>query len=806
MQYQMNACGVDIRTGADVCSIECHAKSIVRIRYAFDGEVNHRVMQAVILPKQAAQFELEETAGGCMIRFESGVSVQVQETPFSLCIMDAQGRIVHRDLAGRAYGKDTNSRRFHYFERMGFTLFYGLGERSGKLNKAKRHLHIDCHDAMGYDSEYSDPLYKHIPFFIKRDPAQKLSCGVFYDSPYTGVFDFGCEHSNYWPHYGYFSCDGGEIDYYVIMGNSIREIVCRYTDLTGKTIMQPISTMGFMGSTMHYTEQESGVQEAIVGFVRKMHEHGLGCDGFHLSSGYSSIEGKRYVFNWNRNKFPDPAQFAQSMKEENALVSPNVKPAMLLNHPLYEAFQKENAFLMNEERTAPHEEMFWGGQASLVDFTSAAGRSLWKEHLIEAYLEKGITGIWDDNNEFEITSGNPVCFNEGDPMPVRGMRPLLSLLMARTALEAYQQYDPQLRPYVLSRAGYAGIQRYAQTWAGDNRTDWNSLRYNIPLMLGMGLSGVANQGCDVGGFDGPAPEGELFVRWVQNGIFQPRFCIHSQNDDHTVTLPWAYGKYLQQLQAAFGLRYQLSLYLYSLLWHAHRTGEPIMRPLVYAFENDPHVAEESFVFMEGPNLLVANVLDPGVKSMHIYLPAGVKWRSFRTHEIYEGGQEIEIEVTLDSIPLFYPQGCILPLVASALCARTENFAKVHLLMECSKASSFTLYQDDGASNRYLDGVYLETRISMALSEEAVTICFAHEGSFESVTEQYELTVVSLDTAPASVYVDDQALACCLDEEEYIASSDGFFYDLSTRHTFVKFPNPKRDFTLTIEKGRSIYGS
>lgn len=557
---------------------------------------------------------------------------------------------------------------------------------------------------------------------------------------------------------------------------------------------------------MHYTEQESGVQEAIVGFVCKMHAHGLGCDGFHLSSGYSSMNGKRYVFNWNRDKFPDPAQFAADMRAEGALVSPNVKPAMLLSHPLYEEFRRENAFLMNEDGTAPHEEMFWGGQASLVDFTSPAGRRLWKAHLIEAYLEKGITSIWDDNNEFEITGGNPLCCNEGQPMPARGVRPLLSLLMARTALEAYHDYDPQLRPYVLSRSGYAGIQRYAQTWAGDNRTDWNSLRYNIPLMLGMGLCGVANQGCDVGGFDGPAPDGELFVRWVQNGIFQPRFCIHSQNDDHTVTLPWTYGPYLPQLRAAFSLRYQLSLYLYSLLWHAHRTGEPIMRPLVYAFEDDPRAAGESFVFMEGPSLLVANVLEPGAKTMRVYLPAGIDWRRFDTHERFASGQEIELDITLDSIPLFYPQGCILPLVPPALCARTENFSTVRLLMECSRASSFTLYQDDGTSNRYLDGVYLETRIAMTPDEGAVTVCFEHEGTFESVTERIELTVVSLETAPASIRVDGEALACCLDEEEFEASPAAFLYDLAMRHTRVKLPNPRRDFTLTIEKGRSIYGS
>ena len=341
MQFTKTAYGLEFTVGTDVCSVERYAENILRVRYAFDGEVNCRkAMQAVILPQEPSAFVAEETAEGCVMHLEDGTAVDVQEKPFAITIRDAQGRIVHRDLAGKAYLKVANLRRFHYFERMGFTAFYGLGERSGRLNKAGRHLRMDCHDAMGYSSEFSDPLYKHIPFYIKRDPAQKLACGVFYDSPYTGAFDLGCEHSNYWPHYGFFTCDGGEIEYYVILGGSIKEIVRRYTSLTGRTVMQPLSTMGFVGSTMHYTEQETGVQEAIVGFVRKMHEHGLGCDGFHLSSGYSSVNGKRYVFNWNGEKFPDPAQFCRDMEKEGALVSPNVKPAMLLSHPLYEEFRQ----------------------------------------------------------------------------------------------------------------------------------------------------------------------------------------------------------------------------------------------------------------------------------------------------------------------------------------------------------------------------------------------------------------------------------------------------------------------------------
>ena len=150
MQFTKTAYGLEFTVGTDVCSVERYAENILRVRYAFDGEVNCRkAMQAVILPQEPSAFVAEETAEGCVMHLEDGTAVDVQEKPFAITIRDAQGRIVHRDLAGKAYLKVANLRRFHYFERMGFTAFYGLGERSGRLNKAGRHLRMDCHDAMG---------------------------------------------------------------------------------------------------------------------------------------------------------------------------------------------------------------------------------------------------------------------------------------------------------------------------------------------------------------------------------------------------------------------------------------------------------------------------------------------------------------------------------------------------------------------------------------------------------------------------------------------------------------------------------
>ncbi len=198
---------------------------------------------------------------------------------------------------------------------------------------------------------------------------------------------------------------------------------------------------------------------------------------------------------------------------------------------------------------------------------------------------------------------------------------LHSNLMAYTAKQALADVYPGERPYIINRAGYAGIQRYAQVWGGDNLTDWRTVKFNIATILGMGLSGCSNMGCDIGGFAGPAPEAELLLRWLQNGIFQPRFCLNSANNDNTVTQPWMYEENLPYIRAAYQLRYRLLPTLYSLMYESNQNGMPAWRPLFLEFPNDPKCyTDKNLTFMFGKSILVANVVEKGCNYPH-RLPA-----------------------------------------------------------------------------------------------------------------------------------------------------------------------------------------
>lgn len=812
--FQAHGTGADFFTDtAHSCRVQFVAPQVLRVKYCFAPAVAPLFSYGVIAGVEpntnpalqdeyreapAPAFSVEETDQAVVLT-GAELRVEVAKEPFAIAVYDAQGVLVHQDLAEKSYLQDKNLRHSHYFQLGRYREFYGLGEKAGRLNKFNQRLRMYSCDTMGYDSEKTDPLYKHIPFFIKRDPESRRCCGIFYDMPQQGVIDLGCERSGYWPRYGYACFDGGDIDYYVMAGPSMQQVIRRYTALTGTTAMPTYASLGYMASTMYFTEQDRNCDAMILDFVEELGRQELGCDGFHLSSGYTTQEGKRCVFCWNDQRFPDPEGFFARMHRQGIPVSPNIKPALLTSHTLYEEFKREKAFFVDETTGEPYLERYWGGFASFVDFSSEGGRRMWKKYLTRSLLDKGCTAIWDDNNEYEISSEQAVCAGEGTPRAAYTLKPIFANMMAKTGREAIAEKDPALRPYVLSRAGYAGIQRYAQTWAGDNYTSWNDLKFNIPVMLGMGLSGVANQGCDVGGFQGPAPDGELFVRWVENGIFQPRFCIHSCNTDNTVTQPWSYGPdCTRAVRQAFRLRYAMGLYLYSCLRQSYLHGDPVMRALVYAFENDPKACAQDFDFLFGPWLLVANVLEPGAVEREVYLPAGCDWYDWHTHRRYAGGQTVRVPAPLGQIPMFYRSGTILPLLEPGQRMDMQATRKVQLLVEANEASEFALYQDDGKTQAYREGAYRQTTVRTKVEPAGVEIGFAMEGQGETYTREYEIRLIHGDSAPIRVLQDHTLLPVFLNERDYRQAETGWYYDLLTRHTFIRVRNPGVDFAVTVD--------
>jgi alpha-glucosidase len=648
--------------------------------------------------------------------------------------------LFHQDVERVAYSYNLSGRDvFHYTKRFEGEYYYGFGERSGALSKVGRRMRMLNLDSLGYSSETTDPLYKHCPFYITYNPQLNVAYGLFYDNLSTTTFDMGKEIDAYRGQYRYYHAEDGDLDYYLIYGASIEAVIEKYTKMTGRPALPPKWSLGFLGSTMTYTEAENA-QEQLKRFAELCDEHDIPCDLFHLSSGYTTNEqNQRCVFTWNKSRVPDPQQMVDDFHAAGIRLAPNIKPYLLTTHPNYDEVVNRDGFIKAAESDTPQPSTFWAGgvnemgDGAYLDFTSKAGYNWWQEKLTEQLLDYGIDAAWNDNNEYEIWDDDARCDGFGNAIRIGTARPLNTLLMAHASYHALLKKHPDLRPFVLSRSGAPGIQRYAQIWSGDNNTSWNDLRYGISMSLGSGLSGMPNTGNDVGGFFGEPPSPELLLRWVQNHIFHPRFCIHSWNLDKTVTEPWMYPEVLLQIRAAMNFRYLLIPYLYNLFIEAHKTGHPIIRPLVYHFPDDERCHTESFDFLLGSHLLVSTVIHEGHREKSTYLPKGQHWCDWHTGDWHNGGQEITSPADLNTFPLYVREGGVIPMGKSMrhIGAQPDDERTFYIFPNPNGDDiSYTLAEDDGETFAYQRGERTIVTLTVKATSEDVIVSVNVEGNYD----------------------------------------------------------------------------
>ena len=790
--------------------------SILRIRAGFDGDFAEESYSLVMT---AWEDRMDDFLKGRRTRVEAAdavlsdgdreaviegriLKVVVEKEPFRICVYDKEGTLLHANIVDLAYMEDSNHRRIHTSEISPEDCFYGFGEKSGSFNKAQKFMSMSPKDAMGYNPRETDSLYKHIPFYIKLNRGTRKAVGYFYHNTCECDFDMGREKSNYWKPHSRYRTDGGDIDLFLIAGPSVRQVVERYTDLTGKSAMLPRYALGYLGSSMYYPELDNDCDDAILDFIDTTREEKIPVDGFQLSSGYCTVETdkgiKRCVFTWNKKRFKDPREFFAQMEKRGVTVSPNVKPGILLIHPKLDEMKAKGMFIKASDSDEPGIGTWWGGKGVFADFTNPSTRTYWKEMLKENVLEYGTSSVWNDNCEYDsLVDKDCRCDFEGKGGTIGQLKSVMSNIMCHITDEAIHETFTNTRPYIVCRSGHCGIQRYAQTWAGDNLTCWDSLKYNIATILGMSLSGVANQGCDIGGFYGPSPEAELMVRWIQNGIFQPRFSIHSTNTDNTVTEPWMYGDCTDYILEAIGLRYQLSPYLYSLMERAHETGLPIMEPMCSAFQEDVKCYEEGVDFMLGDSLLVANVVEKGAVSRKVYLPEGETFYDFYTRAAYEGGRTVELPVDLGSIPLFVRSGAIIPMAEDRLVnLKTQQAEHLRILCAADRDGRFELYEDDGISMDYEKGGCLKTSITMTAGERTV-LDFHQEGHYETAVKTLYLDMIHREKAPYWVKADGETIPHFLHRRKFEDADCGWYYSQRLKSVQIKYPNPKKDYQVIV---------
>ena len=819
---------------------------IVRLRTSFDRkfpEGSYVLMTTAWADRLDPLFEGDRTRVEPVIpAFTESESQLIYDTgklrlvftkePVGFDLYDAEGTLLFRELHGSPAARDANRRINHYVCMEEDDCYYGFGEKAGPLNKNHMVVRERTTDAAGYDPQHSDTLYKHIPFYIRLGRRSRKAVGLFYHNLYESIFNMGCERCSYRRRYTIWQADGGDIDLFLLGGDSIARIVDNYTLLTGRPFLLPKRALGYQGSSMYYPELPKDSDDAVLEFIDTIRSEGFPIDGFHLSSGYTASGSKRYVFTWNRVRFKDPENYMRAMQAKGAENVPNIKPGILLTHPMMEEFDAADVFVKDSDD--PQEKAvgsWWGGPGAYWDFTKPAARELWKSLLKENLIEVGTNSIWNDNCEYDgLMDMDAIVDYDGEGGRLSQFKSTMSTLMCRLSNEAVEEHDADARPYSVCRSGTSGVQHYAQTWCGDNMTNWETLRYNIPMITGMGLSGQPNEGADVGGFAGFAPEEELFVRWVQQGIFQARFSIHSANFDNTVTEPWMYRGSTKLIRDAILLRYRFVPYLYSLEYEASQTGAPFMRALVYEFQGDPNVYDESFDYMFGRSILVANVLEKGATTRRVYLPKGGRWYDMNDHyRMYEGGQTLDLPVTLASIPMFLREGGIVVMadnqpmnmerdavrqlhliIAPTGRSRSIHYgpADVDVLLEdganragnasgCDPtASEFIMYDDDGRSNDYRKGISRRTTIHVS-GADVIQVSFTAEGTYKDTVETVLVEMIRREQSPYWVDLNGERMNHFLNRRKFEAAQTGWYYSQTNRAVLIKYPNPEKDSSLAV---------
>lgn len=586
--------------------------------------------------------------------------------------------------------------------------FYGLGERTGSLNKKGYHYrNWNTDDPTPHGETYAQ-LYKSIPFLITLKGGE--ACGIFFDNHFESHFDMGKENSNYY----YFGAVDGNLDYYFMYGPTIKEVVNKYTNLTGKTPLPQLWTLGYQQCRWSYAPQERAMEIA-----KCFREKDIPCDTIYLDIDY--MDGFR-VFTWDNKKFENPKEFLQQLKEMGFKVVTIIDPGVKVDkgYRIYDEGLKEGYFATDKDGIV-YKNSVWPGDSVFPDFMNSNTREWWAGNQ-KIMMDLGVSGIWNDMNEPASFNGplpDDVVFNnDGTLVTHKEIHNVYGHMMDKATYEGIKSATNK-RPFVVTRACYAGSQKYATVWTGDNQSTWEHLRMSLPMLMNLGLSGMAFCGTDVGGF-GHDCTPELLSRWVQVGAFTPLFRNHSTIGSREQE-PWAFDKTTEDINRKYiKLRYKLIPYLYDMMYKCEETGEPIIRPLLFNYQNDRKTYEINDEFNFGDSILVAPVVEQGARHKLVYLPEGDNWIDYWTGEEYKGGQYIIKEAPLDICPIFVKSLSIIPVgkEQNYVGENNDDILTLNIYLGKEKGeSTYTHILDDGESFDYKNGKLNKYIINCKLSEE-----------------------------------------------------------------------------------------
>jgi alpha-glucosidase len=742
--------GIEIRSGTAIMQITALRDDVLRVRVGPAGQLPEDASWAVLPASRTASVAATQDSSGSAAGFNTAkLRVTVHKDPLELTVTDNDGHVIAQDLPGRPIEYHGASFRV-YRKSPPDEHYFGLGDKPGPLDR-RSEAFVDWNtDAFGWQ-ESTDPIYKSIPFFITFHKG--VSAGFFLDNTWRTSFDFNKEYRD-----GYsFGSEGGPLDYYILYGPEPKAVVEAWAWLVGATPLPPIWTLGYQQSRYSYYP-ESEVRR----IAARLRSERIPADVIWLDIDYQL---KNRPFTVDPDRFPTFDQMIKDLRAQHlrTVIITDLHIPYLPNagYKPYDEGLNGDHFVKNPDGSV-YVGVVWPGKSVFPDFTRKASRDWWGT-LYADFVGKGIAGFWNDMNEpavFEVpskTMPDDVVHRIDEPGFVTRtathleIHNIFGMQNSRGTFEGLRNLAPDLRPFVMTRASFAGGQRYAATWTGDNSSTWNHLRQTVPQLLNLGLSGFAMAGADVGGFAG-SPQPELLTRWLELAAFQPIDRDHTAKGTNPQE-PWENGspedlnlrrRYIEQ-------RYRLLPYIYTTAEEMSRTGLPIVRPMFLEFpdgsvDGSPLDASGSS-FLLGPDLLIAQSPFPDeVDDYAVALPP-VGWYDYWSGERITGTSgrraidnthvaqpEVHVHRTLDTLPVFVRAGAIVP--EQPLVESTDETPQGPLTLRVyppigpDKDCDGSLYLDDGVSYAYQKGDFLRVAFSCKQTAQGLIVTVApHKGSF-----------------------------------------------------------------------------
>ena len=577
--------------------------------------------------------------------------------------------------------------------------FVGLGEKVGPLNRRGSGYQHWNTDAFAYGPG-TDPVYSTIPFYIGIHNG--LAYGIFFDNPAKTFFNFGASNNRT----SSFYADNGEMNYYFFHGPSIADIIRAYTWLTGTITLPPLWSLGFQQCRYSYYPDKE-----VMSLARTFREKNIPADAIVLDIHYMDAYK---IFTWHPQHFPEPEKLIADLKEDGfnvvVMCDPGIKAEA--GYPPYDEGLNQGAFINYPDGT-PYSGQVWPGWCHFPDFTDPQTRATWARWM-KSYADAGVAGYWNDMNEFsswgQMMPENLLFKFEGQGATARQGRNIYGLQMARATYEGVKQHLKGKRPFNLTRSGYAGIQRYAALWTGDNVSYDEHMMLGVRLVNSLGLSGVAFAGYDIGGFVGDASP-KLFARWITIGAFSPFCRVHTMINSRD-SEPWSYGEEVEIISRNYlRMRYQLLPYIYSLFHEAAVNGMPVQRSLVISHPHSDEVYNDAFQhqYLFGPDILVAPC-ESSKDIIKVWFPQG-DWYNLNDGTVQAGDRIVPVDAPVHRLPVFVRGGAVIPMQEPVMHTGIKPDRIFLHVYKGAAGTTFDWYSDDGETFGFENGAYALRRIS-----------------------------------------------------------------------------------------------